>query len=54
MAKDDQSLAEVNTCVSHSNGVRPAKQTTFREWMVANQIGKEPDTGAYRLLIMPR
>lgn len=40
MAKDDsQSVTDLNTCVSTSNGPRPAKETTFREWMVANQIG---------------
>lgn len=46
MAKDTSSpppsVAELNACVSTSNGHhhRPAvKETTFREWMVANQIG---------------
>jgi hypothetical protein len=39
MTKDDEQLTELNTCVSPSHGSRPAKETTFREWMVANQIG---------------
>lgn len=43
MAKDasspTQTVSELNACVSTSNGHRPAKETTFREWMVANQIG---------------
>lgn len=41
MAKDAsaQTVSDLNTCVSTSNGSRPAKETTFREWMVANQIG---------------
>lgn len=39
MAKDTQSLSELNTCVSPSHASRPPKETTFREWMLANQIG---------------
>lgn len=46
MTKDTSSapsVAELNACVSPSGGGhnhRPAaKETTFREWMVANQIG---------------
>ena len=47
MSKDTSSpapsVAELNACVSPSGGGhnhRPAaKETTFREWMVANQIG---------------
>ncbi|KAI9924007.1 sphingosine N-acyltransferase lag1 [Aspergillus wentii] len=44
MARDaslpPQSVSELNACVSTSNGHRPAtKETTFREWMVSNQIG---------------
>lgn len=48
MAKDvspSPSVADLNACVSTSSGShhhhhRPvAKETTFREWMVANQIG---------------
>ncbi|KAL2013953.1 hypothetical protein VTN00DRAFT_1478 [Thermoascus crustaceus] len=43
MAKEasspSQTVAEVNACVSTSSGRRPAKETTFREWLVENQIG---------------
>ncbi|EAU34663.1 conserved hypothetical protein [Aspergillus terreus NIH2624] len=45
MAKDvsspAQSVSDLNACVSSSNGHhRPAaKETTFREWVVQNQIG---------------
>lgn len=28
-----------NAYVSSPSGLRPAKETTFREWVVANQIG---------------
>lgn len=28
-----------NVYVSSPSGLRPAKETTFREWVVANQIG---------------
>ncbi|CEL02514.1 TLC domain-containing protein [Aspergillus pseudodeflectus] len=38
-----QSLTELNACTttshSHSHSHRPAKDTTFREWVVSNQIG---------------
>lgn len=34
-----QSAAELNVYVSSPNGPRPAKETTFREWVVSNQIG---------------
>lgn len=34
---------ERNAYVSPPSGPRPAKETTFREWVVANQIGmKKP------------
>lgn len=43
MAKEasppSQSVKDVNPCVSTSSGRRPAKETTFREWLVDNQIG---------------
>lgn len=43
MAKDtasSQSVDELNACVSTPSGHRPARnETTFREWIVANQIG---------------
>ncbi|KAL5363952.1 TLC domain-containing protein [Aspergillus floccosus] len=45
MAKDvsspAQSVSELNACVSSSNGHHraAAKETTFREWVVQNQIG---------------
>ena len=56
MAKDaSQSVAELNTCVSTSNGSRPAKETTFREWMLANQIGTEQKHwSSHRLLRLAR
>ncbi|KKK15718.1 hypothetical protein P175DRAFT_0535389 [Aspergillus ochraceoroseus IBT 24754] len=34
-----QSVTELNACVSSSSGHRAAKETTFREWVVVNQIG---------------
>ncbi|KAJ5683247.1 hypothetical protein N7462_006412 [Penicillium macrosclerotiorum] len=34
-----QSAPELNVYVSSSSGPRPAKETTFREWVVTNQIG---------------
>ncbi|KAL1965121.1 hypothetical protein VTN77DRAFT_6034 [Rasamsonia byssochlamydoides] len=42
MAKEtsSQSVEELNACVSTPSGHRPARnETTFREWLVANQIG---------------
>ncbi|KAJ5570416.1 uncharacterized protein N7459_009846 [Penicillium hispanicum] len=33
------SATELNAYVSSQSGPRPAKETTFREWVVANQIG---------------
>lgn len=35
-----QSAAELNVYVSSPGGPRAAKETTFREWVVTNQIGK--------------
>ncbi|KAF7716659.1 Uncharacterized protein PECH_008230 [Penicillium ucsense] len=32
-------VAELNVYVSSPSGPRPAKETTFREWVVSNQIG---------------
>ena len=44
MAKEispSPSLTDLNTCVSPSAGShRPTKETTFREWVVQNQIGR--------------
>jgi acyl-CoA-dependent ceramide synthase len=31
--------SELNVYVSSPSGPRPAKETTFREWVVTNQIG---------------
>ncbi|KAL3491434.1 hypothetical protein BJX62DRAFT_205116, partial [Aspergillus germanicus] len=40
-----QSLTELNACTttshSHSHSHRPVKDTTFREWVVSNQIGMQ-------------
>lgn len=33
-----QSVTELNACVTTSSH-RPVKDTTFREWVVSNQIG---------------
>ncbi|OJJ44799.1 hypothetical protein ASPZODRAFT_134939 [Penicilliopsis zonata CBS 506.65] len=38
-ASQPQSVTELNACVSSSNGRLPHKVTTFREWLLANQIG---------------
>ncbi|KAJ9408505.1 hypothetical protein DTO045G8_3798 [Paecilomyces variotii] len=34
-----QSVTELNACVSTSSGHRNPKETTFREWLLENQIG---------------
>lgn len=39
-AAPSPSAAELNVYVSSPSGPRPAKETTFREWVVTNQIGK--------------
>lgn len=39
-AAPSQSAAELNVYVSSPSGPRAAKETTFREWVVTNQIGK--------------
>lgn len=35
-----QSVTELNACVTTSSH-RPVKDTTFREWVVSNQIGMD-------------
>lgn len=39
-AASSQSPAELNVYVSNPHGPRATKETTFREWVVTNQIGK--------------
>lgn len=39
MPPPSQSVTEINACVSTSNGNRSSKETTFREWLLENQIG---------------
>lgn len=55
MAKEtsapSQSVAELNACVSSSSGARPVKVTSFREWMIASQIGMGNDNACQKLAV---
>lgn len=52
MAKDTtlpaQSVTELNACVTTSSH-RPVKDTTFREWVVSNQIGMHEPLASFVL-----
>lgn len=44
-SKQISELKGRNAYVSSPSGLRPAKETTFREWVVTNQIGMKKHPG---------